>query len=68
VLEVKEMRIELKDYLVEDKYAQNLAYELPLIAILSSAPNKPGAVIKQLRHKYEFKNLRSRHIKNVRLK
>ena len=62
------MRIELKDYLVEDKYAQNLAYELPLIAILSSAPNKPGAAIKQAKHAYDFSRLRSRHVKNVRLK
>jgi len=62
------MRIELKDYLVEDKYAQNLAYELPLIAILSSSPNKPGATIKQTRHVYDFSRLRSRYIKNVKLK
>lgn len=61
------MRIELKDYLVEDKYARDLAYELPLIAIFSSAPNKPGAAIMRAKHKYDFSRLRSRHVKNIRM-
>lgn len=60
------MRIELKDYFIEDKEAQKLAYDLPAIAVFSSAPKRPGAVIKQASHK-KFKNLKSRHVEKVRL-
>lgn len=61
------MRIELKDYLVEDKYGRDLAFELPMIAIFSSAPNIPGAAIKRAKHVYDFSRLKSRHVEKIRL-
>jgi len=62
----RKMKLYLKDYLVEDKEAQKLAYDLPAIAIFSSAPKRPGAVIKQSSH-IKWKNLRSRHVEKVRI-
>jgi hypothetical protein len=65
------MKLYLKDHFdlltpAEDKEAQELVYDLPIMAVLSSAPKIPGAVIKQANH-IKFKNLRSRHVVRVRL-